>query len=63
MAYNDPNARDDIDESADTASFQRFVEHGDSGQDSTTGSGRGFRLLSLGVGLVVLVVIVALLFQ
>jgi hypothetical protein len=62
MAYNDPNTSENLDESADTASFQRFVER-DGGQPADTGSGRGFRLLSLGIGAVVLVLLVILLLQ
>lgn len=71
MAHNDRNtpdpslrnqaARQTEDESADTASFQRFVEEQESAR--TTGDGRSFRLLALGVGAIVLVVLVLLLLQ
>jgi hypothetical protein len=65
MAYNDPNSTDNIDESADTASFQRFVEQEESrgGPVATGGGGRGFRLLTLAVGALVLVAIVVLLMR
>lgn len=60
MAYNDPNTSEDLDEPADTASFQRFVER-EGGRSAPAGTGRGFRLLSLGIGAIVLVAIVLLL--
>jgi hypothetical protein len=66
MAHNDSNSTNYTDDSADTASFQRFVEQeGRPGpvQTGGGGSGRGFRLLTLGIGAVVLVAIVVLLLQ
>lgn len=61
MAYNDPpNTSEGLDESADTASFQRFVER-EGGEPAPAGDGRSFRLLTLGIGAVVLVAIVLLL--
>ena len=68
MAHNDANSTNYTDDSADTASFQRFVEQeGQRGPVQTAGGssgrGRGFRLLTLGIGAVVLVAIVVLLLQ
>lgn len=64
MAYNDPKSPDHADESADTASFQRFVEQeGQRGALQTGGSGRGFRLLTLAIGAVVLIAVVVLLMR
>lgn len=61
MAYNDPpNTSESLDESADTASFQRFVER-EGGEPTPAAAGRNFRLLTLGIGAVVLVAIVLLL--
>ena len=61
MAQSDHNRVDDADESADTASFQRFVEREGTNEPSPVDSGRTFRLLSLAIGAVVLVVLVLLL--
>jgi hypothetical protein len=64
MAYNDPNPTEHTGEPADTASFKRFVEQEDSGGPvQTGGSGRGFRLVTLAVGALVLVAIVVLLLR
>ena len=63
MAYNEPQPSDQIDESADTASFQRFMEQDAAQGPAMTGGGRGFRLLTLGIGAVVLVVLVVALLQ
>lgn len=68
MAHNDSDSTNYIDDSADTASFQRFVEQeGQRGPEQTggsgSGSGNGFRLLTLGIGALVLVAIVVLLLR
>jgi hypothetical protein len=65
MAHNDPNSTEHLDDSADTASFKRFVEQEESGGGpvETGGGGRGFRLLTLAIGAVVLVAIVVLLMR
>lgn len=63
MAHDDHNRTDDVDNSADTASFQRFVEREGTSGPSPADSGRRFRLLSLGIGAVLLVLLVVLLFQ
>ena len=66
MAHNDSDSTNYIDDSADTASFKRFVEQeGQRGpvQTGATGSGNGFRLLTLGIGVLVLVAIVVLLLR
>jgi hypothetical protein len=66
MAHNDPNRPEiaEIDESADTASFQRFVEQEEvqRGPVETGGAGNNrFRLLTLAIGAVVLIAIIVLL--
>lgn len=64
MAHSDHDRFDDADDSADTASFQRFVEQSEGhGEPAPVDNGRSFRLLSLGIGAVVLIVIVLLLFR
>jgi hypothetical protein len=66
MAHNDSDSTNYIDDSADTASFKRFVEQeGQRGPAQTggTGSGNGFRLVTLGIGVLVLVAIVVLLLR
>jgi hypothetical protein len=65
MAHNDPNATEHIDESADTASFKRFVDQQEPGDGpvQTGGGGRGFRLLTLAVGGLVLIAVVVWLMQ
>jgi hypothetical protein len=64
MSHNDPNPPE-IDESADTASFQRFMEQEAHRGPVETGSAGGsrFRLLTLGIGAVVLIAIIVLLIQ
>ena len=61
MAYDDPRQADDTDESADTASFRRFVE--DQDRAPSSGGNRGFRMVSLGIGVLVAIVLVVLLLQ
>lgn len=63
MAQSDHNRVEDPDESADTASFQRFVEREGTSEPRPVDSGSRFRLVSLGIGAVVLVVLVLLLLQ
>jgi hypothetical protein len=62
MAYNEPDASDQIDESADTASFRRFVEE-DERRPAPADSGRNFRILTLGIAAVVLIALVVLLLR
>lgn len=58
MANEDKTPHDSAQDSADTASFQRFMDEQRSG---TTNDGRSFRLLSLLVGAIVLLAVVFLL--
>jgi hypothetical protein len=63
MSHNDPNPPE-TDESADTASFQRFMEQEEAqrGPVETGGtSANRFRLLTLAIGAVVLVAVIVLL--
>jgi hypothetical protein len=64
MSQNEPNPPD---RTADTASFQRFMEQeqeADRGPVETGGSsGNRFRLLTLAIAAVVLIVVVVLLLQ
>ena len=63
MAHNDPNPPE-TDESADTASFQRFVEQEEAQRgpvETGGGGGNRFRLLTLAIGAVVLVAVIVLL--
>ncbi|HSK91585.1 MAG TPA: hypothetical protein VK875_09745 [Euzebyales bacterium] len=63
MAHDERDTSDQFDESADTASFQRFMEQEGQRPASGAGTGRGFRLASLAVGAVILIAIVVLLLQ
>jgi hypothetical protein len=67
MAHNDSDSTNYTDDSADTASFQRFVEQEGQRPVQTGGggsaNGNGFRLLTLGIGALVLVAIVVLLLR
>ncbi|MBW3605615.1 MAG: hypothetical protein KY460_12055 [Actinobacteria bacterium] len=58
MAEADRTPGDGENDSADTASFQQFM---DERETATTDDGRTFRLLSLLVGIVVLVIAIYLL--
>lgn len=58
MADADRTPADGGNDSADTASFQQFM---DEREPATSDDGRTFRLLSLLVGVVVLVVVIYLL--
>lgn len=60
MTDPDQTPPDRAHDSADTASFQQFV---DEREPATTNDGRTFRLLSLLVGLIVLIVGIYLLLQ
>ena len=57
MAHNDRRPGESTDESADTASFKRFVDQ----EDSSPTDNRSFRLLTLVVAAVVFVIAVVLL--
>lgn len=60
MPNDDHRPSDQTPDSADTASFQRFM---DERQAARTDDGRTFRLLSLLVGVVALLVVMYLLLQ
>jgi hypothetical protein len=58
MSSQDHNPSDRGPDTADTASFQQFMDERD---DKAAGDGRTFRLLSLLAGVVVLIVVMYLL--